>query len=119
MCIQSKTPTAAHADFFSWDGALTHPNPSNWTVCFLPYVQFCILLSSAAEAKLGTLFLNCKQATIFLLILEEKGHPQMPTPIHCDNSTAIGITNNTVKGQRSCSMERDFLGCRHCGTREI
>jgi hypothetical protein len=36
-------------------------------------------------------------------------HPQLPTPIHCNNSTAIGIANNTVKQQRSSSMEMRFF----------
>ncbi len=33
------------------------------------------------------------------------GHPQLPTPIHCDNTSAVGIANNTVKQQRSQAME--------------
>eukprot|EP00804_Cyclotella_cryptica_P019752 CCRYP_009658-RB/>CCRYP_009658-RB protein AED:0.46 eAED:0.46 QI:0/0/0/1/0/0/4/0/163 len=37
------------------------------------------------------------------------GHPQPPTPIHCDNSTAIGIVNNTVKRQKSRSMEMRYF----------
>ncbi len=42
-------------------------------------------------------------------MLEEMDHPQPPTPIHCDNSTAVGIVNNTVKQQRSRSMEMRFF----------
>jgi hypothetical protein len=64
---------------------------------------------SAAEVELGALFLNCKQATIFRLTLEEMGHPQLPTPINCNNSTAVGIVNNTVKRQRSRSMKMRFF----------
>jgi hypothetical protein len=37
------------------------------------------------------------------------GHPQPPTPIHCNNSTTVGIANNTVKGQRSCLMKMRFF----------
>jgi hypothetical protein len=37
------------------------------------------------------------------------GHPQPPTPILWDNSTAVGIANNTVKHQRSRSMEMRFF----------
>ncbi len=51
--------------------------------------------------ELGALFLNCKEGIIFRLTLEELGHPQPKTPIHCDNATAVGIANNTVKRQRS------------------
>jgi hypothetical protein len=68
-----------------------------------------LVVASTAEAKVGALFLNCKQATIFQLMLEEMGHPQPPTPVHCNNSTAIGIANNTVKRQRSCLMETHFF----------
>eukprot|EP00804_Cyclotella_cryptica_P028165 CCRYP_011030-RA/>CCRYP_011030-RA protein AED:0.16 eAED:0.16 QI:0/0/0/1/0.25/0/5/0/1115 len=52
--------------------------------------------ASAAEAELGALFLNAKEAKIMRLTLQELGHPQPPAPIHCDNSTTIGIVNNTL-----------------------
>ena len=40
------------------------------------------------------------------------GHPQPPTPIHCDNATAVGIANDTVKKHRSRLMEmRYFYSC--------
>eukprot|EP00978_Attheya_sp_CCMP212_P012067 scaffold29990_cov42-Attheya_sp.AAC.2 len=39
-------------------------------------------------------------------------HPQPPTPIHCDNATAVGIANETVKKHRSRPMEiRYFYSC--------
>ena len=40
------------------------------------------------------------------------GHPQPPTPIHCDNATAVGIAIKTVKKHCSRSMEmRYFYNC--------
>jgi hypothetical protein len=65
--------------------------------------------ASAAEAELGALFVNAKEGRVIRLILSELGHPQPPTPIHCDNSTAAGIANNTVKRQRSRSMEMRYF----------
>jgi hypothetical protein len=65
--------------------------------------------ASAAEAELGALFLNTQEVKILRLILEEMGHPQPPTPIHCDNSTAVGIANSTVKRQRSRAMEMRYF----------
>jgi hypothetical protein len=53
----------------------------------------------AAKAELRALFLNCKEGIIFQLTLEELGHPQPQTPVHCNNATTIGIANNTVKWQ--------------------
>ena len=52
---------------------------------------------SAVESELGALFINTKAGKIIPLILEELGHPQPVTPIHCDNKTATGITNDIVK----------------------
>jgi len=65
--------------------------------------------ASAAEAELGALFLNALEAKIMRLTLEEMGHPQPPTPIHCDNSTAVGITSNTIKRQRSRAMNMRYF----------
>ena len=53
--------------------------------------------SLAAEAELGAPFLNIKEGRILRLTLNEMGHPQPPTPIHCDNATAVGIANKSVK----------------------
>ena len=66
-----------------------------------PIHSLCAILkfvaSSAAEAELGALFLNAREAKIIRLILIELGHPQPPTPIHIDNTTVVGIVNNTIK----------------------
>ena len=61
--------------------------------------------SLAAEAELGALFLNAREAKILRITLHELGHPQPPTPIHVDNTTVTGIVKNTIKLQRSRSME--------------
>lgn len=67
------------------------------------------VVASAAEAELGALFYNCQDGTILRLTLEELGHKQPPTPVHCDNSTAVSIANDTVKRQRSRAMEKNFF----------
>ena len=59
------------------------------------------VVASAAEAELGALFSSCQEATVLRLTLEELGHPQPATPVHCDNRTAVAIANDTVKKQRS------------------
>ena len=55
-----------------------------------------MVLSSAAEAEIGALFYNAKDAAWLQIILEEIGHPQPPTLIQTDNLWAAGILNNTV-----------------------
>ena len=64
---------------------------------------------SAAEAELGVLFMNTKEGCTLKLTLKELGHPHPATPIHCDNTTMVGITNGTLKQQRSWSMEMRFF----------
>jgi hypothetical protein len=67
------------------------------------------VVASAAEAELGTLFHNCQDEIIFRQTLADMGHPQPKTPVHCDNATAVGIGNNTVKKQCSGSMEMRYF----------
>jgi len=67
------------------------------------------VVASAAEAELGALFINGKETKVIRLILEEMGHLQPKTPIHCDNKTATGIANDTVKKHRSRSIEMRYF----------
>ena len=68
-----------------------------------------MVAASAADAELGALFMNIKEGRIIWLTLTEMGHPQPPTPIHVDNTTAVGIANDTIKKQRSGSFEMRYL----------
>ena len=99
----SKSRAAGHF-FLGWppdDKQPIHLNGPILTICTI--LKF--VAASAAEAELGAMFLNTKEAKIIRLTLEELGHPQPPTLMHCNNATAPGIANNTVKRQRSQIME--------------
>jgi hypothetical protein len=63
------------------------------------------VVASAAEAELSTLFHNCQTGIIFQQTLNNLGHHEPKTHIHCDNATAVGIANKKVKHQRSRFME--------------
>lgn len=53
-----------------------------------------------------------RRRQVLRLNLAEMGHPQPPTPIYCDNATAVGIANKTVKKHHSRLMEmRYFYSC--------
>jgi hypothetical protein len=70
------------------------------------------VVASATEAESGALFLNCQEGMIFKSTLKDMGHPQPKIPIHCNNATAVGIVNNTIKRQRLGAMEmRYFWTC--------
>lgn len=67
------------------------------------------IVSPAAKAELGALLVNGKETTIIGLTLQDTGHQQAATPVHCDNKTATGITNDIVKKHRSQSMEMHWF----------
>ena len=56
-----------------------------------------LVVALAADAELGALFLNAQEAKVIRLVLEDPGHPQPPTPISVDNTTTVGVVNNTIK----------------------
>jgi hypothetical protein len=69
--------------FMGWKADPAKPiklNGAFFTLCAI--LRFVV--ASATEAELGALFLNCKQAIIFQLTLEEMGHPHPPTLVHCE-----------------------------------
>ncbi len=63
---------------------------------------------SAAEAELGALYLNAKEAVYLRQILDEMGHPQPRTPIQTDNTTAEGVINNKRQPRRTKAMDMRF-----------
>ena len=67
------------------------------------------VVASVVKAELGALYHNCQMGIIFWLTLSNMGHLQPQTPVHCDNATAVGIVNNTIKQPRSQSMEMRFF----------
>jgi hypothetical protein len=85
--------------------------PSNGAILAIAKILRHVL-SSAAEAEVGALFLNGQDGVILRTTLEEMGHPQPATPIQVDNSTANGIIHGTVKQQRSRTMDMRFYWIR-------
>ncbi|KAI2512002.1 Reverse transcriptase (RNA-dependent DNA polymerase) [Fragilaria crotonensis] len=78
------------------------------------------VLSSAAEAELGALFHNGKEACPLRIALEEMGHPQPATPMATDNNTASGIATDTVKQKQIQSNRHAFLlDSRSCPPRPV
>ena len=66
------------------------------------------VLSSAAESELGGMFNNAKEGVAERVTLEELGHPQGKTKVICDNSTAVGITNRSIKHKRSKEIDMRY-----------
>ena len=66
------------------------------------------VVTSAAEAEYAGMFLNVKTALPLRLALLEMGHPQPPTPVISDNTTAVGLANDSVKQKFSKAMDMRF-----------
>eukprot|EP00804_Cyclotella_cryptica_P006269 CCRYP_010123-RA/>CCRYP_010123-RA protein AED:0.17 eAED:0.14 QI:0/0/0/1/1/1/4/0/941 len=72
------------------------------------------VMSSTAEAKLGALYINSREGIPLRHLLVKMGHPQPPTPIQTDNSTALGVVNNTIQPKRTKAMDMRFHWLRCC-----
>ena len=79
-------------------------NGSIHTLC-----KVIAVAASAAEAELGSLFLNAQETVKLHIALQELGQKQPPTPIHTDNTTATGITQKTIKQQQSRAMNMRYF----------
>ncbi len=66
------------------------------------------VMSSAAEAELGAMFINAREAVPCRKTLEEMGHKQPETPIQVDNSTAVGVANSNIQPRRTKAMDMRF-----------
>ena len=85
---------------------VTYP-PNNGAILNIARVIDTVM-SSAAEAELGALFINAREAVYLWRILAELGHPQPKTPIQRDNSTAEGVINSTIQPKRTKAMDMRF-----------
>ena len=66
------------------------------------------VVSSAAEAETAGVFHNAQVAIPIRHILEQIGHPQPPTPIKTDNSTATGFVHNNIHQKKSKSWDMRY-----------
>ena len=66
------------------------------------------VMSSAADAELGAIYINACEAVPIQNLLQEMGHKQPKTPMQTDNSTALGVVNSNIQPQRTKSMDMRF-----------
>ena len=75
----------------------------------LPVYSILInVIASATEAELGGLFEDCHKLIFMRMFLSEMGHPQTPTPMEMDNTSANSIINGTSKQKRSRAIDMKF-----------
>ena len=108
---ESKARSRAGGHFFL---ASNSPYPDNNGAVLTVAKIIKAVMSSAAEAELGALYINCREAVPPRQQLKEMGHVQPPTPIQTDNTTTLGVVNNTIQPRRTKAMDMRFhwLRCR-------
>ena len=70
------------------------------------------VISSAAEAEIGALFLNSRQAIPARRLLEEMGQKQPLTPIQMDNTTALGFVTKNLNPKATKSTDMRYWWMR-------
>ena len=76
------------------------------------------VMSSAEEAELGALYINYREAIPQRHLLEEMGHPQPPTSIQVDNTTALGVVKNTIQPKQTKAMDMRYHWLRCQGNQK-
>jgi hypothetical protein len=104
-CNEKKSRSRAGGHFFPSDD---DENPRNKGAILTTATIIKAVMSSGAEAELGTLYLNARKAAYLRQILTKMGHPQPRTPIQTDNSTAEGVVNIKIQPKRTKAMDMRF-----------
>ena len=91
----------------------TDDQPNNGAVLNVSQIIKSVM-TSAADAELGALYINACKAVPMRNLLNEMGHKQPKTPMQTDNSTALGVVTNNIQPQRTKAMEMRYywLRCR-------
>ena len=91
----------------------TDEPPNNGAILNISKIMTSVM-SSAADAELGALYINACEAVAIRNLLQEMGHKQPKTPMQTDNSTALGVVNSNIQPRRTKSMDMRFywLRCR-------
>jgi hypothetical protein len=81
--------------------------PNNGAVLNISKILKAVM-SSAAKAELGALYINAREAIPMRHLLKEMGHKQPPMPIQTDNSTVLGVITNNIQPHRTKAMDMQF-----------
>ncbi len=83
--------------------------PNNGTILTTATIIKAVM-SSAAEAELGALYINAKEAVYLQQRIDAMGHPQPRTPIQTDNTTAKGVINKKYNRNAPKQWTCDSIG---------
>ena len=84
------------------------PDPlNNWAISTNATILKNVM-SSTAEAEIGALYLNAREAVYLRQLLVEMGHSQPSTPIQMDNTTTERLVNHKIQPKQANAMDMRF-----------
>ncbi len=104
----SETNAHSHAGDHLFMSNNTAKPPKNGAILTTAQIIKAVM-SSAAEAEVGALYIICREAVPACHTLEFMGHPQPPTPMQTDNTIALGVVNVVLKKLKSMDMKYHWL----------
>jgi hypothetical protein len=105
--LEAKACSQARGHFFMSSNT---PCPHNNGAVLIIAQIIKAVMSLAAKAKIGALYINCREAVPACHTLDLFGRHQPPTPIQTDNTTALGVVNNNVmKKLKAMDMKYHWL----------
>jgi hypothetical protein len=104
---ENEAKSRAGGFFYMGSGTKTNKKLTNGAILIISKVLKHVM-SSTAEVEIGAVFINSKEGAVLRTALEELGHPQPPTPMETDNTTATGYSNGTIKQKRTKTMDMRF-----------
>ena len=76
------------------------------------------MVSSAAEAETAGVYHNAQMALPIRVVLQALNHPQPPTPIKTENSTANGFIHDNIHQKISKSWDMRYYWLRDRQTQQ-
>jgi hypothetical protein len=104
---EKEAKSRAGGSFYMGSDTKTDKKLTNGAILIISKVPKHVM-SSAAEAEIGAVFISAKEGAVLRTTLEELGHKQPPTPMETDNTTATGYINGTIKQKCTKAMDMRF-----------
>jgi hypothetical protein len=104
---ENEAKSRAGGFFYMGSNNKTDKNLTNGAILIISKVLKHVM-SSAAEAEIGAVFINAKIGAVLRTTLAELGHKHPPTPMETDNTTATGYSNGTIKQKCTKAMDMRF-----------
>jgi hypothetical protein len=118
-CTSAKPKLAAKPEVIFFCSNNLYDPPNNGAILNISQIIKAVM-SLAAEAVLGALYIHACKAIPLQHLLEEMGYKQPPMHIQTDNSTALGVVTNNIQPRCTKAMDMWYHWlCNRKNTKQI